>query len=58
MTKKIKQKQICITCLNEFDDNEVYWSLKNNLCYLLYCMKCVNKNDITDYTPYSVKKKK
>ena len=54
---KTREKQICVSCLEEFIGKEVYWI--NKMGYqVLHCMMCIEKKGIEKYEPYSKPRKR
>lgn len=56
MVKK-KEKQICWSCIEDFDDKELYW-VKREKFQVLHCLNCLEKNGVEKYTPYCKPRKK
>lgn len=55
MVKK-KEKQICMGCIIDFDEKDVYWILITDH-KVLHCLKCIKEKGIKEYEPYILKKK-
>lgn len=53
----MKTENICISCLGDFKDKDIYWVRKQDM-YVLYCMDCIKKLGIENYNPYSKPKKR
>lgn len=52
-----KEIQICMNCLNDFEEDEVFWVLKGGK-KVLHCAKCLKEKKIVEFEPFSVKKKR
>lgn len=48
---KKKEKHICMSCLGEFDDKEVYWVYRTTYS-VLHCENCLKENNVEKYIPY------
>lgn len=42
---------ICMNCLGDFSDNEIYWVRKNDY-QVLNCFDCIEEKGIIEFTPY------
>ena len=57
--KKINNCNICLNCLNEFIDKEIYWVAANfGVMSVMHCMSCIEEKGITEYKPYLKPRKK
>lgn len=54
---KKREKQICMSCLDDFDGKEIYWVTKGNH-QVLNCSNCMEKNGVVEYIPYVKPRKK
>lgn len=58
MAKKISNTNICMSCLGDFTDKEVYWVKRNDFYQVLHCFNCLEEKGITEYIPYLKPRKK
>jgi len=54
---KKRENQICMSCLGEFPDKDIYWINRIN-CQVLHCLDCIEKKGIEKYIPYSKPRKR
>jgi len=54
---KKREKQICMSCLCEFDDKDFYWVTKIDH-QVLHCTECLKNSGIEKYVPYSKPRKR
>jgi hypothetical protein len=55
---KIKNDNICMSCIGTFADKDVFWVTKDISHQVLYCLKCLKEKGITQFTPYLKPRKK